>query len=257
MPFVCAPQNPIADAMDMLRHRNSKAPLRDFSFVLRFKDDCPASDSACAAKAMENVRAMGCEGSEVYPELNMATVSCTGTSSTKLLGGLRKNKQLLFASPNREVRTRLGRRARKNNQESVDEEEVPSPPTGPKAPPQGNDTVEGLAYSFALSTDDAYNWGRDRMNQKSLPLDGNTDICPNGGKGVIIYVLDSGCNTAHQELVGRARSKPFVYPNGSYHANFRTGADKYGHGSHTAGVAAGEWVRRGDTCTTSTSGQDA
>jgi len=78
-------------------------------------------------------------------------------------------------------------------------------------------------------------WGIDRVNQAALPLDGDssTPCYPARGRGVTIYVVDSGCAVDHEQFGGRATA---VAAPGS---RFRSGYDDEGHGSHCAGTAAG------------------
>ena len=78
-------------------------------------------------------------------------------------------------------------------------------------------------------------WGIDRVNQAALPLDGDSSMpCyPACGRGVTIYVVDTGCAVDHEQFGGRATT---VAAPGS---RFRSGYDDEGHGSHCAGTAAG------------------
>ena len=87
----------------------------------------------------------------------------------------------------------------------------------------------------ALSYD---TWALDRLDQERLPLDRTLEV-PHGldGRGVSVYVLDTGVRPSHREFAGRlAAGRDFV--------RSRWGAsgvheDAAGHGSHTAGAAAG------------------
>ncbi|WP_104398446.1 S8 family peptidase [Vibrio penaeicida] len=78
-------------------------------------------------------------------------------------------------------------------------------------------------------------YGLDRINQRSLPLDGyageNTS-----GKGVSIYVIDSGVDISHPEIAGRAN---YGYDFVDRDTN---AGDCDGHGTHVAGTAAGRTV---------------
>lgn len=56
------------------------------------------------------------------------------------------------------------------------------------------------------------------------------------GRGVTVYVIDTGCETGHAELSGRATA---VAAPGS---RFRDGRDDHGHGTHAAARAVGRRV---------------
>ncbi|WP_200768031.1 S8 family peptidase [Vibrio nigripulchritudo] len=78
-------------------------------------------------------------------------------------------------------------------------------------------------------------YGLDRINQRSLPLDGYAGQTTTG-KGVSIYVIDSGVDISHPEIAGRAY---YGYDFVDRDAN---ADDCDGHGTHVAGTAAGRTV---------------
>lgn len=76
------------------------------------------------------------------------------------------------------------------------------------------------------------NWGLDRINQRSLPLDGQLG-CAGSGAGVNVYVVDTGIRATHTEFGGRVR------PGYSVFADGQGTNDCSGHGTHVAGLIGG------------------
>ena len=86
-------------------------------------------------------------------------------------------------------------------------------------------------------------WNLDRIDQSSMILNGRYDTGDLSGKGVHLYILDTGIASRHQEFVGRlGQGKSFVRNDPSWE-------DCNGHGTHCASTAAGtRWgVAKGAT----------
>jgi subtilisin family serine protease len=72
-------------------------------------------------------------------------------------------------------------------------------------------------------------WGIDRIDQRSLPLDGRYAYASSGA-GATVYIIDSGIRMSHAEFGGRA------VPGYSSINDGRGGNDCAGHGTHVAGI---------------------
>ncbi len=78
----------------------------------------------------------------------------------------------------------------------------------------------------------ATSWGLDRIDQHTLPLDGQFTTAGNGA-GATAYIMDTGIDFAHSQFGGRA------VPGFDAIGDGRNGQDCNGHGTHVAGTVGG------------------
>ncbi|GHB67209.1 hypothetical protein GCM10010377_67760 [Streptomyces viridiviolaceus] len=80
---------------------------------------------------------------------------------------------------------------------------------------------------------DPPSWGLDRVDQPGLPLNRRYTWPESAGRGVTVYVIDTGIRTTHRDFGGRAgHGWDFVDRD-------RTAQDGNGHGTHVAATAVG------------------
>lgn len=85
-------------------------------------------------------------------------------------------------------------------------------------------------------------WHLDRINQRTLPLDNNTDRGVLSGAGIDIYVVDTGLRLDHVELSGRTLAGIDVPTLRETSEVDPPASDCDGHGTHVSGLAAGTSV---------------
>ncbi len=89
------------------------------------------------------------------------------------------------------------------------------------------------ASSSTSGTTSGATWGIDRSDQRALPLSGTFSAPATAGRGVYVYVVDTGVRSTHSELAGRVATGYTALADG------RGTEDCDGHGTHVAATAAG------------------
>ncbi|WP_371584449.1 S8 family peptidase [Streptomyces sp. NBC_01314] len=97
-------------------------------------------------------------------------------------------------------------------------------------------SLSGVARTAASPITRQVPWNLDILDQRSRPLNGKLTTTARG-KGVHVYVIDTGMDIAHKEFGGRARlGADFVGPKDSGDCFSEEGV---GHGTFVAGIIGG------------------
>jgi subtilisin family serine protease len=100
--------------------------------------------------------------------------------------------------------------------------------------------------AFEFDSERPLHWGVDRVNQRRLPLDGRTSRDRNAGANTILYVVDSGVFSSHDDFTNEPNRVVTLFdavsgfprtPQDGFQKNHRE--DCYGHGTAVASLAAG------------------
>ncbi|GAB0495753.1 hypothetical protein MMPV_007058 [Pyropia vietnamensis] len=188
--------------------------------VLVFKDTC---GDECQADTVARVEAAGCDRVRLFPTIRMASARCKATGSSVGFSAVDVPRGGFDPS-------------RLPSVESVSPSSMVHIDSPVRSPGDTSVVDHSTTDFLGMRQADKVPWGLDRINQRSLPLDGrfNTPCYPARGAGVTVYVLDSGIAAQHPQFGNRAIG---VVPPGS---RFDSAEDVLGHGSHVAGIVAGK-----------------
>jgi len=106
--------------------------------------------------------------------------------------------------------------------------------------------TEGLAHAAGSESVSGDRWFLDRLDQIVPPLDSSYEPLTGNGKGVDVYVLDTGINYQHQEFGYRAKYAgydpvdQYEYAKNIQNYTPRSGVDCHGHGTHVASLIGGK-----------------
>ncbi|MFZ9879635.1 MAG: S8 family serine peptidase, partial [Candidatus Nanopelagicaceae bacterium] len=93
--------------------------------------------------------------------------------------------------------------------------------------------IEEDGIASISATQSGATWGIDRIDQRSLPLNGNFTYTKNG-QNVLAYIVDTGVLGSHNEFTGRMSDSGYTAI-----ADGGGTVDCNGHGTHVAGTVAG------------------
>jgi subtilisin family serine protease len=100
-------------------------------------------------------------------------------------------------------------------------------------------SVQRQLQKLATTTEPAAAWGIDRIDQRTLPLDGTYSYDHDAHK-VRAYIIDTGVRYSHTEFEGRATLGFDAFANDPADALLYDGSgDCDGHGTHVAGTVGG------------------
>jgi subtilisin family serine protease len=181
-------------------------------YIVTLADGGPAAETTSAAEQLTD----GADGELLYTYTEVLDGFALAVEDESDLDALRNDPRVAAVE--------------ENGQTSGDGE-VSAPAGTPADGQVSGDAVQDVTPRPCCSEE---YWGVDRIDQRELPLDEEREFTGQGA-GVDIYMLDTGIVTGHSLFQGRAVAGADASPNG----DFNNGIDCHGHGSHTAGTAAG------------------